>query len=106
MAEFIIMALQLHLLPTQLSNLLLVESRMTSSPAGMSVSDSTGRTQGRTPLPRSGQPREPQFVGPTRSAFSFNIAQAAMDQLTNGQAVALGRIDAQYAQVDASACGL
>merc|ERR1711977_545420 len=36
----------------------------------------------------------------------FNIAQAAMDQLTNGQAVALGRIDAQYAQVDASACGL
>ena len=30
----------------------------------------------------------------------FNIAQAAMDQLTNGQAVALGRIDAQYAQVD------
>jgi len=54
---------------------------MTSSPAGMSVSDSTGRTQGRTPLPRSGQPREPQFVGPTRSAFSFNIAQAALNNM-------------------------
>ncbi|KAH7419691.1 Cerato-platanin [Cadophora sp. MPI-SDFR-AT-0126] len=36
----------------------------------------------------------------------FNIAQAAMDQLTGGRAVALGRIDAQYAQVPASACGL
>jgi hypothetical protein len=36
----------------------------------------------------------------------FNIAQAAMDQLTGGQAVALGRVDASYAQVDASVCGL
>ncbi|CZS94690.1 probable SnodProt1 PRECURSOR [Rhynchosporium agropyri] len=36
----------------------------------------------------------------------FNIAQAALDELTGGQAVALGRIDAQYSQVDVSACGL
>ena len=36
----------------------------------------------------------------------FNIAQAAMNQLTNGQAAALGRIDAQYSQVDRSNCGL
>lgn len=36
----------------------------------------------------------------------FNVAQAALDELTGGQAVALGRIDAQYIQVDASACGL
>jgi len=36
----------------------------------------------------------------------FNIAQEAMDQLTGGQAVQLGRIDAGYTQVDASACGL
>lgn len=36
----------------------------------------------------------------------FNLAKAAMDDLTNGQAEALGRIDAQYAQVDVSNCGL
>ncbi|EUC40978.1 hypothetical protein COCMIDRAFT_9238 [Bipolaris oryzae ATCC 44560] len=36
----------------------------------------------------------------------FNIAQAAMNQLTNGQAAALGRIDAQYQQVAVSNCGL
>lgn len=36
----------------------------------------------------------------------FNIAQAAMDQLTGGHAVEFGRIDAQWAQVDKSACGL
>jgi hypothetical protein len=29
-----------------------------------------------------------------------------MDDLTNGQAAALGRIDAQYAQVATSNCGL
>lgn len=36
----------------------------------------------------------------------FNIAQAAMDQLTGGQSVQLGRIDAGYTQVAASDCGL
>lgn len=36
----------------------------------------------------------------------FNIAQEAMDELTGGQAVALGRVDAGYTQVDASVCGL
>jgi len=36
----------------------------------------------------------------------FNIAQAALDDLTDGQAVQLGRIDAQWVQVDASVCGL
>ncbi|KAJ5995544.1 hypothetical protein N7481_002521 [Penicillium waksmanii] len=30
---------------------------------------------------RSGQPREPQFVGPTRSAFSFNIAETALTRM-------------------------
>jgi hypothetical protein len=40
------------------------------------------------------------------AAEGFNIAQEALDQLTDGQAVALGRVDAQYAQVDASICGL
>ncbi|KAH8595538.1 epl1 protein [Bisporella sp. PMI_857] len=36
----------------------------------------------------------------------FNIARAALDTLTGGQAVALGRIDAQWAEVASSACGL
>lgn len=40
------------------------------------------------------------------AAEGFNIAQAALDELTNGQAVALGRIDAQYAELAPSACGL
>ncbi|KAH6852264.1 hypothetical protein CUC08_Gglean012180 [Alternaria sp. MG1] len=40
------------------------------------------------------------------AAQGFNLAKAAMDELTNGQASALGRIDAQYAQVATSNCGL
>ncbi len=36
----------------------------------------------------------------------FNIAQSAMDDLTNGQATFLGRIDAASVQVDKSRCGL
>ena len=36
----------------------------------------------------------------------FNIAQEAMDTLTGGQAVFLGRIDATAKQVDKSKCGL
>ncbi|KAF1927410.1 Cerato-platanin [Didymella exigua CBS 183.55] len=39
------------------------------------------------------------------TATGFNLAQAAMDELTNGQAAQLGRIDAQYAQVPTSNCG-
>ncbi|KAI8942116.1 hypothetical protein NX059_000210 [Plenodomus lindquistii] len=40
------------------------------------------------------------------TANGFNIAKAAMDDLTNGQAAQLGRIEAQYAQVAVSNCGL
>ncbi|TFK45625.1 Cerato-platanin-domain-containing protein [Heliocybe sulcata] len=36
----------------------------------------------------------------------FNIAEEAMNDLTDGQAVFLGRIDAVATQVDASQCGL
>ncbi|KAH8166080.1 cerato-platanin [Xylaria polymorpha] len=36
----------------------------------------------------------------------FNIALAAMNTLTNGQAVALGRVEATAVQVATSACGL
>ena len=36
----------------------------------------------------------------------FNIAEEAMNNLTNGNAVAFGRIDATAQQVNASLCGL
>lgn len=36
----------------------------------------------------------------------FNIAQKAMDNLTNGHAVEFGRVDVTAAQVAASQCGL
>ncbi|KAI8953346.1 EC5 protein [Xylaria longipes] len=36
----------------------------------------------------------------------FNIALKAMNDLTNGQAVALGRVDATAVQVATSACGI
>ncbi|KAI0886154.1 SnodProt1 [Annulohypoxylon maeteangense] len=40
------------------------------------------------------------------SAGGFNIALDAMNALTNGQAVALGRVEATSTQVAASACGI
>ncbi|KAI0130254.1 Cerato-platanin [Xylariales sp. AK1849] len=40
------------------------------------------------------------------AASGFNIALDAMNALTNGQATALGRVDATATQVDVSACGL
>ncbi|KAI1658664.1 Cerato-platanin [Daldinia decipiens] len=40
------------------------------------------------------------------AAAGFNIALDAMNALTNGQAVALGRVDATSRQVDVSACGV
>ncbi|KAI2470109.1 SnodProt1 [Annulohypoxylon bovei var. microspora] len=40
------------------------------------------------------------------AASGFNIALDAMNALTNGQAVALGRVDATTRQVDVSACGI
>ncbi|KIJ47428.1 hypothetical protein M422DRAFT_74810 [Sphaerobolus stellatus SS14] len=40
------------------------------------------------------------------TASGFNIAQAALDQLTGGQAVQLGRITATATEVDPSQCGL
>lgn len=36
----------------------------------------------------------------------FNIAQEAMNKLTDNQAVMLGRIDAQATQIDAKICGM
>ncbi|KAI0010437.1 Epl1 protein [Xylariaceae sp. FL0662B] len=40
------------------------------------------------------------------AADGFNIELSALDALTNGQGIALGRIEADAAQVDVSACGL
>ncbi|KAI1092139.1 SnodProt1 [Rostrohypoxylon terebratum] len=40
------------------------------------------------------------------AASGFNIALDAMNALTNGQAVALGRVDATATQVATSACGV
>ncbi|KAJ9642942.1 hypothetical protein H2199_004464 [Coniosporium tulheliwenetii] len=40
------------------------------------------------------------------TANGFNIAKTAMDDLTNGQAYQLGRIEAQTAEVALSNCGL
>lgn len=40
------------------------------------------------------------------TATGLNIALAAMNDLTNGHAVELGRIDAQVTQVALSECGL
>ncbi|KFY12751.1 hypothetical protein V491_06676 [Pseudogymnoascus sp. VKM F-3775] len=40
------------------------------------------------------------------AAAGFNIAQEALDALTNGQAVELGRIDAQATQIDPIICGM
>ncbi|KAI0850727.1 Cerato-platanin [Daldinia vernicosa] len=40
------------------------------------------------------------------AAAGFNIALDAMNALTNGQAVALGRVEATSRQVDVSACGV
>ena len=36
----------------------------------------------------------------------FNIATEVMNTLTGGQAVQLGRVEADYQKVDVSACGL
>ena len=40
------------------------------------------------------------------AAEGFNIAEAALNELTGGQAEFLGRIDADWAEVDDSVCGL
>ena len=40
------------------------------------------------------------------SAVGFNIAQAALDLLTGGKAVALGRVEVVAEQVPASGCGI
>ncbi|EMC98789.1 hypothetical protein BAUCODRAFT_380412 [Baudoinia panamericana UAMH 10762] len=45
-------------------------------------------------------------LGIDHTDAGLNMAQAAMDSLTGGQAVALGRVDADVSAVDVSNCGL
>ncbi|KAK1233372.1 hypothetical protein PQX77_003483 [Marasmius sp. AFHP31] len=45
-------------------------------------------------------------LGVDHAGNGFNVAQAAMDDLTNGQAVNLGNIQVDAVQTSASDCGL
>jgi hypothetical protein len=40
------------------------------------------------------------------TANGFNLAKGAMDALTNNQATQLGRVEAQYVQVENNKCGI
>ncbi|KAI1258499.1 eliciting plant response-like protein [Xylariaceae sp. FL1019] len=46
------------------------------------------------------------FLAVDHAAAGYNVGLKAMDALTNGQAVALGRIDATASQVAVANCGL
>ncbi|THU92134.1 Cerato-platanin [Dendrothele bispora CBS 962.96] len=46
------------------------------------------------------------ILGIDHAGSGFNVAQQAMDELTDGNAVAFGNVDVQAVQVDASACGI
>ncbi|KAN0082358.1 Cerato-platanin [Tylopilus felleus] len=41
-----------------------------------------------------------------KSQSGFTVSQAAMNTLTNGQAVQFGRVSVSYTQVDPSVCGV
>ncbi|KAF8894782.1 Asp f 13-like protein [Infundibulicybe gibba] len=53
-----------------------------------------------------GVTRSVNILAIDHASTGFNIAEAAMDELTGGQAVQLGRIDATAIQVDPSLCGM
>ncbi|ESK87458.1 allergenic cerato-platanin asp f13 [Moniliophthora roreri MCA 2997] len=54
----------------------------------------------------SGTGKTIHVVGVDVAGNGFNVGQKAMDDLTNGQAVALGNIDVTATRVDKSVCGL
>ncbi|THU82239.1 Cerato-platanin [Dendrothele bispora CBS 962.96] len=54
----------------------------------------------------NGATKSINVVAIDHAGTGFNVAQAAMDELTGGQAVALGRVDVTATQVAASSCGL
>lgn len=45
-------------------------------------------------------------LGVDQATGAFNIGLQAMNDLTNGQAVQLGRVTANYTEVEASQCGV
>ncbi|KAL0070427.1 hypothetical protein AAF712_002258 [Marasmius tenuissimus] len=53
-----------------------------------------------------GTTRSINVVAIDHAGTGFNVAQRAMDELTGGQAVALGRIDVQSQRLAPSECGL
>ncbi|KAM6500983.1 snodprot1 [Amanita muscaria] len=57
-----------------------------------------------TPASANPTPRSIYLLGIDRGGVGFNIALAAMNNLTNNQAVALGRVDVAAVQVDSSKC--
>ncbi|KAL4780796.1 Cerato-platanin-domain-containing protein [Aspergillus varians] len=56
--------------------------------------------------PSTGQTSSIYLTAIDLSSNGFNVAQAAMDELTGNRSVDLGRIDVTYTQVDRSLCGL
>lgn len=55
---------------------------------------------------RNGVRRTVNIIAVDVGRDGFNIARGAMNELTNGQATQLGRINASYRQVAPAACGL
>ncbi|KAF9265884.1 cerato-platanin-like protein [Marasmius fiardii PR-910] len=53
-----------------------------------------------------GTTRSIKIVAIDHAGSGFNVAQAAMDELTDGQAVALGNINVQSTRLSPSDCGL
>ncbi|KAK7456498.1 hypothetical protein VKT23_010748 [Stygiomarasmius scandens] len=54
----------------------------------------------------NGQTSSINILAIDHAGSGFNVAQAAMDELTGGNAVAFGRVDVTATQVDVSQCGL
>ncbi|CAK1357382.1 Protein SnodProt1 [Cercospora beticola] len=52
------------------------------------------------------QGRSINVVGIDRSGDGLNLSKAALNTLTGGRAVEVGRIDAQVTRVDSGVCGL
>ncbi|KAF5354587.1 hypothetical protein D9758_011210 [Tetrapyrgos nigripes] len=54
----------------------------------------------------SGKTKSINVLAIDHAGTGFNVAQAAMDELTGGRAVELGVVDVTASQVAASSCGL
>ncbi|KAF5345926.1 hypothetical protein D9758_011421 [Tetrapyrgos nigripes] len=54
----------------------------------------------------NGETKSIHMLAIDHAGTGFNVAQAAMDELTGGQAVALGRVDVTSKKVNIKNCGL